>query len=96
MAHSSLPSAFETLDSLRPQSPHGMSHSTEQSRCCCGRQQCPYLRHNDSAMEGLEKDLRSAAQIGQVSGLPESLAACLYSPCSHTYGPPPPILEDKA
>ena len=37
-----------------------------QLRCCCGRSECAYLRHNHAAMEGLEKDLRSAAQIGQV------------------------------
>lgn len=37
-----------------------------QSRCCCGRSECAYVRHNHAAMEGLEKDLRSAAQIGQV------------------------------
>lgn len=35
--------------------------------CCCGRVNCAYLEHNNAAMEGLEKDLRSAAQIGQVS-----------------------------
>ena len=35
--------------------------------CCCGRELCAYLEHNNAAMEGLEKDLQSAAQIGQVS-----------------------------
>ncbi len=34
--------------------------------CCCGRAQCAYLKHNNAALEGLESDLRSAAQIGQV------------------------------
>lgn len=34
--------------------------------CCCGRQQCAYLQHNNVALEGLEKDLKNAAQIGQV------------------------------
>ncbi|KAL2042089.1 hypothetical protein N7G274_005277 [Stereocaulon virgatum] len=33
--------------------------------CCCGREVCAYLEHNNAAMEGLEKDLQSAAQIGQ-------------------------------
>lgn len=37
--------------------------------CCCGRQQCSYLQHNNAALEGLEKDLKNAAQIGQVRSL---------------------------
>ena len=35
-------------------------------KCCCGSMQCAFLRHNTAALEGLEKDLMSAAQIGQV------------------------------
>ena len=34
--------------------------------CCCGRTHCAYLERNNLALEGLEKDLRNAAQIGQV------------------------------
>ncbi|KAL9606987.1 MAG: hypothetical protein Q9167_008057 [Letrouitia subvulpina] len=34
-------------------------------RCCCGRNQCAYLEHNDIALRGLEKDLLRAAQAGQ-------------------------------
>ena len=35
-------------------------------RCCCGRPQCAFLQSNLGALEGLERDVRTAAQIGQV------------------------------
>lgn len=35
-------------------------------RCCCGRQDCALLEHNNVALEGLEKDLATAARLGQV------------------------------
>lgn len=35
-------------------------------QCCCGRIDCAYLRHNNVALEGLEKDVQTAAQLGQV------------------------------
>lgn len=76
MAHSSASStASPTLDSLLSQSFHTMERPTA---CCCGQAQCAYLEHNNAALEGLEKGLHSAAQIGQVSarlfatGNPES------------------------
>ncbi|KAJ5979928.1 hypothetical protein N7481_007226 [Penicillium waksmanii] len=34
-------------------------------RCCCGRQDCALLEHNSLALEGLEKDLATAARLGQ-------------------------------
>ena len=34
--------------------------------CCCGRLHCTLLDQNNSALESLERDLRSAAQVGQV------------------------------
>lgn len=39
-------------------------------RCCCGRQSCAYLEHNTAALEGLERDVRTAAQLGQVRHSP--------------------------
>ncbi|KFY41464.1 hypothetical protein V494_02976 [Pseudogymnoascus sp. VKM F-4513 (FW-928)] len=39
-----------------------MERDTE---CCCGRDSCAYLRHNNEALDGLEKDVRTAAQLGQ-------------------------------
>jgi hypothetical protein len=37
--------------------------------CCCGRTSCAYLSHNNAALDDLEKDLRTAAQLGQVCSL---------------------------
>ncbi|PLN80525.1 hypothetical protein BDW42DRAFT_170587, partial [Aspergillus taichungensis] len=34
-------------------------------RCCCGRDECAFLHHNQVALEGLEKDLDTAAKLGQ-------------------------------
>ncbi|KAJ5180826.1 hypothetical protein N7492_004036 [Penicillium capsulatum] len=34
-------------------------------RCCCGRDDCTLLEHNHVALEGLEKDLATAAKLGQ-------------------------------
>ncbi|KAJ5632163.1 hypothetical protein N7490_008502 [Penicillium lividum] len=34
-------------------------------RCCCGRDDCALLEHNNLALEGLEKDLETAAKLGQ-------------------------------
>ncbi|PYI05708.1 hypothetical protein BO78DRAFT_317423 [Aspergillus sclerotiicarbonarius CBS 121057] len=34
-------------------------------RCCCGRDDCAFLHHNHVALEGLEKDLATAARLGQ-------------------------------
>ena len=64
------PSAAESLEVLLSQSPLGMRHNERpviSFKCCCGRPHCAFLEHNNVALEGLEKDLRSAAQIGQVS-----------------------------
>ena len=64
MAQSSTSSTTcPTLDALLSQSSQGMERPTI---CCCGRQECAYLEHNNAAVEGLERDLQSAAQIGQV------------------------------
>ena len=43
----------------------GMQHE-HSAKCCCGDPQCAILADNSAALEGLEKDLVSAAQIGQV------------------------------
>lgn len=63
--HSAAASA--TLQSLLTQSPNGMQRpDMELPSCCCSKIHCAYLKRNNSALEGLEKDLRNAAQIGQV------------------------------
>ncbi|KAK5171118.1 uncharacterized protein LTR77_004262 [Saxophila tyrrhenica] len=33
--------------------------------CCCGNEACAYLRHNQSALDGLEKDVSTAARLGK-------------------------------
>lgn len=38
-------------------------------RCCCGRSECAYLQHNNAVLEGLERDVATAAQLGQVCRL---------------------------
>ncbi|KAG9187944.1 hypothetical protein G6011_01867 [Alternaria panax] len=34
-------------------------------RCCCGSQDCVFLAHNGRLLEGLERDVSKAAQLGQ-------------------------------
>ena len=64
MAHSSAPlTASPTPDTLLLHASHRMERP---AACCCGRVECAYLEHNNAAMEGLERELHSAAQIGQV------------------------------
>ena len=43
----------------------------EQSRsvCCCGNVDCAYLKHNQSALAGLERDVSTAARLGKVCNL---------------------------
>lgn len=36
------------------------------AQCCCGSQDCAFLAHNNVLLEGLEKDVTRAAQLGQV------------------------------
>lgn len=36
------------------------------ARCCCGSIDCAYLAHNGRLLEGLERDVSKAAQLGQV------------------------------
>ncbi|OCL09809.1 hypothetical protein AOQ84DRAFT_431152 [Glonium stellatum] len=34
-------------------------------QCCCGRFDCPFLAHTGTLLEGLERDVQTAAQLGQ-------------------------------
>lgn len=48
-------------------SSNGNAETPMQSmKCCCGRSDCAFLVHNDTALGGLEKDLETAARLGQV------------------------------
>lgn len=40
--------------------------TTPTLRCCCGRTDCAYLKHNCVALDDLEQEVRTAAQLGQV------------------------------
>lgn len=42
-------------------------------QCCCGRPECVYLEHNNAALGGLERDLETAARLGQVRSPASSL-----------------------
>jgi len=44
-------------------------------KCCCGNDACAYLKHNQSALDGLERDVRTAAQLGQVCSMFASVPA---------------------
>lgn len=62
----------------------------ETLQCCCGNTDCVFLKHNCSVLDSVEKDVHTAAKLGQVR--------CLH--CSHSapeasrHHPPsrPPVL----
>lgn len=73
------------MDSHPHSSDSGLSIPTHSStsttlRCCCGRNDCALLEHNNVALEGLEKDLETAARLGQVCCFlnfqPKCIPAC--------------------
>ncbi|KAF1998678.1 hypothetical protein P154DRAFT_523959 [Amniculicola lignicola CBS 123094] len=45
----------------------GASSNTSSSipQCCCGNVNCAFLAHNSTLLEGLERDVSKAAQLGQ-------------------------------
>lgn len=47
-------------------------------RCCCGRNDCAFLQNNNLALEGLEKDLETAARLGQVRLVASLFSYCLF------------------
>ncbi|KAI9777519.1 MAG: hypothetical protein M1839_008813 [Geoglossum umbratile] len=38
---------------------------TPDLKCCCGRVDCAFLRHNNRQLHGLERNVQTAAQLGQ-------------------------------
>ena len=46
-----------------------MNKGTYIPQCCCGRPQadCPFLARNNATLAGLERDVQTAARLGQVS-----------------------------
>lgn len=41
----------------------------ETLQCCCGDTDCVYLKHNCSVLDSVEKDVHTAAKLGQVRHL---------------------------
>ncbi|KAJ6104148.1 hypothetical protein N7523_010468 [Penicillium sp. IBT 18751x] len=56
---------MDTDRDLFPSIPAHESENTPSLRCCCGRDDCALLEHNNVALMGLEKDLANAARLGQ-------------------------------
>lgn len=44
----------------------GLSGIPGPPRCCCGNHDCAFLAYNGRLLEGLERDVSKAAQLGQV------------------------------
>ncbi|CAG8957748.1 hypothetical protein HYFRA_00000086 [Hymenoscyphus fraxineus] len=56
----------DALGDLIGHIPHGCPTSSKSTiQCCCGRKDCAYLEHNSSAVEDLERELHTAATLGQ-------------------------------
>jgi hypothetical protein len=54
--------------------------------CCCGRKDCAYLKHNCTALDDLEREVRTAATLGQVrTFLVLPPLSCLEIECDHVY-----------
>ncbi|EOD43659.1 hypothetical protein UCRNP2_9655 [Neofusicoccum parvum UCRNP2] len=48
-------------------------------QCCCGRTDCAFLSHNGELLESLERDVQTAAQLGQAVIMLASLTFCLQA-----------------
>lgn len=54
------------IDELIGRIPASCTVTTPNLKCCCGRSDCVYLVHNCDALDDLERELQTAAQLGQV------------------------------
>lgn len=79
MAHTTEPAQVEipaSIDALLASYTNGGPHRSipvndtggtrSELKCCCGSEDCVYLKYSSAALEGLEKDVRTAASLGQV------------------------------
>ena len=57
---------MEGLAVTLTQIPDDVQPASSQIHCCCGRPDCVLLKRNCSALESVEKDVHTAAQLGQV------------------------------
>ncbi|KAJ4384381.1 hypothetical protein N0V85_008358 [Neurospora sp. IMI 360204] len=57
------PTPQAAMDSNGDNSAQGAQPSA--MRCCCGREDCVYLRHNCTRLKSVERDVHTAAKMGQ-------------------------------
>lgn len=56
-------------------------------QCCCGRPGCAYLEHNNAALGGLERDLETAARLGQVRASMDGSPVAYFIKFFSSYNP---------
>ena len=64
--------AAAALDATATSAATEEENSTCIPQCCCGRTQkdCPFLAQNNATLAALERDIQTAARLGQVSEFP--------------------------
>ncbi|KAF2721358.1 hypothetical protein K431DRAFT_284961 [Polychaeton citri CBS 116435] len=66
MAEDAIQSFLASYDEdQQTQQSHASSIPHERLICCCGNEHCAYLKRNQDALDGLERDVKTAAQLGQ-------------------------------
>ncbi|KAL2419919.1 hypothetical protein ABEF95_008487 [Exophiala dermatitidis] len=58
-----IPDAVDTTPTVANETGH--SAGDMKLQCCCGRSGCIYLEHNNTLLGGIERDLETAARLGQ-------------------------------
>lgn len=53
-------------DALQAIEASANSDATSPMKCCCGLEECVFLKHNYSVLDSVEKDVHTAARMGQV------------------------------
>jgi hypothetical protein len=66
--------------------PAGLSSVEAEMQCCCGRQDCVFLKHNCAVLDNLEHDVHNAARMGQV-GDTGCIPAASMTPSLHRHLP---------
>lgn len=61
-----VPGDMAARDALRAIQASTNSNATSPMRCCCGIDECNFLKHNYSVLDSVEKDVHVAARMGQV------------------------------
>ncbi|EEH10876.1 conserved hypothetical protein [Histoplasma capsulatum G186AR] len=56
---------FPSLHDAGPLRTSPRLHHSTALKCCCGSSQCAYLQHSTAVLADLEKDVETAAQLGQ-------------------------------